>query len=84
VPRIGDKLWVDDLGRVVVDAENIAEIHQSLCFTAESTSRCYSPFEFIAHSFNSGGDDIEELWEAFEAGAADAIFADLRGYTYNE
>lgn len=91
VPRLGDKLRLDDMGRVTVDAENIADVHQSLCFAAELNSRCYSPFEQAAHEFNSAGDeesdgydssvDAESLWEAFEAGAADSIMADLATYT---
>ncbi len=56
VPSIGDKLWVESLGRVVVDAENIREVHESLCFEAESNGRSYSPFEHTAHRFNELGD----------------------------
>jgi hypothetical protein len=85
VPTIGEHMFVDDMGRVTVTADNIADVHQSLCFAAESNSRCYSPFEFIAYEFNSADEgESEELWEAFEAGAGDAIFADLRTYTYEE
>lgn len=80
VPRLGDKLWLDDLGRVTVDAENIREVHQSLCFAAESNSRCYSPFEFTAHEFNES-EDSDALWEAYDGGIADAIFDDLSKYT---
>jgi len=81
VPRLGEKLWLDDLGRVTVDADNVREIHQSLCFNAESNSRQYSPFEFTAHEFNSDEENSESLWEAYDAGIADAIFADLKSYT---
>jgi hypothetical protein len=93
VPTLGDKLWIDGMGKVVVDAENIREVHQSLCHSAEENSRCYSPFEFTAHEFNSADCDedgnfdpdkegtAEELWEAFEAGTGDAIAADLAEYT---
>lgn len=80
VPRLGDKLFCDSLGRVTVDADNIREVHQSLCYEAESNSRSYSPFEFIAHEFNES-QDSEALWEAFETGANDAIAADLATYT---
>ena len=80
VPTLGHKLWVDDLGRVTVDADNIRDVHQSLCFAAESNSRPYSPFEFAAHEFNSS-EYSEDLWEAFEAGTSDAIFADLVEYS---
>lgn len=81
VPRLGDKLFVDSMGRVTVDADNIREIHQSLCFEAESNSRSYSPFEFTAHEFNENEELSEELWEAFDNGIADSIFADLETYT---
>lgn len=88
VPTLGDKLFVEDLGRLTVDADNIREVHQSFCCTAESNSRSYSPFEFTAHEFNSADGDegenegaTEDLWEAFEAGTNDAIAADLAEYT---
>lgn len=80
VPKLGAKLWVDDLGHVTVDDDNIRDVHVSLCYSAESNSRCYSPFEFIAHEFNEG-DDAESLWEAFDEGVYDAISADLAEYT---
>ena len=86
VPSIGDAIdrsidWIG-LGKVVT-AENIAEYHESLCFTAESVSREYSPFEFIAHEFNES-EDYKSLWEAFEAGTADSIRFDLEFYSYVE
>ncbi len=80
VPDIGARLWVDDLGRVTVDEDNIREVHQSLCFSAEANLRSYSPFEFTAHEFNES-EFHEDLWAAFESGATDAIFADLAEYT---
>lgn len=85
-PSIGDRIdpWVDcnGLGKTVT-SENIAEYHELLCFAAESNSREYSPFEFTAHAFNES-DDSESLWEAFEAGIADSIREDLKGYYYVE
>jgi hypothetical protein len=92
VPRLGDKLHLDDLGRVTVDADNIREVHASLCYAAEMNSRQFSPFEFTAHAFNEPAeftgldpDDCEgvsaELWDAFDTGVGDAINADLSGYT---
>lgn len=81
VPKLGDKLWLDDMGRVTVDADNIREVHQSLCFAAETNSRCYSPFEFTAHEFNQQEENSDELWQAFDEGIADAIFKDLEKYT---
>jgi hypothetical protein len=67
-------------------------VHQSLCYSAETNSRCFSPFEFTAHEFNSAETDAaghwvpeleglsEQLWEAFERGTSDAIAADLSTY----
>ncbi len=93
VPTLGAKIWSEDLGRVTVDAENIREVHQSARFAAESNSRSYSPFEFTAAEFNSADCDedgkfdpdkegtSDELWEAFDAGISDSIFADLAEYS---
>ena len=93
VPTIGEKIWSDSLGRVTVDAENIREVHENACYSAEENSRSYSPFEFTAHKFNSAGYDgdeqerdedeplAEDLWEAFDAGISDSISADLSEYT---
>jgi len=87
VPTIGRQLFIESLGRVMVDVENIRQVHESLCFEAEQHSRQYSPFEFTAHEFNQHGQGDEEtvssdeLWEAFDAGIADAIHADLANYT---
>ena len=80
VPSIGEKLWIAEMGRVTVTAENIREIHQCLCFEAESYSRQYSPFEFTAHEFNEA-ENSEELWDAYENGVTAAIFEDLSKYT---
>lgn len=85
VPELGDKLHLDDLGRVTVDADNIREVHASLCYAAESNSRSYSPFEFTEQTDDKFDPEeegaSEALWEAFEAGTNDAIRADLAGYT---
>ena len=87
VPELGAKLNTDSLGRVTVDADNIREVHESLCFEAESSSRDFSPFEFTAHEFNQAGEDddetpgSDELWEAYDAGIAEAIQADLSTYS---
>lgn len=80
VPRIGSFIFSDSYGRALVTADNVRDIHQAACFEAESHSRDYSPFEFTAHEFNES-DDAEALWEAFDAGIADSIFADLETYT---
>ena len=80
VPRIGQKLLLDDMGRVTVTAENIREVHQSLCYAAEDHSRQYSPFEFTAAEFN-GQEFPDDFWEAFQAGIDAAILADLETYS---
>ena len=80
VPSLGDRLFIDSLGRVTIDADNIREAHEALCFEAASNSRSFSPFEFTAHEFNSS-DDPEALWEAFDAGETDAIRDDLSSST---
>jgi hypothetical protein len=67
VPSIGDKLWTESLGRVVVDAENIREVHESICFEAESNCRSYSPFEYTANRLNHLGDGG---WFVLENGEA--------------
>lgn len=85
-PSIGDSIdrSIDYVGLgKTVTAENIAEYHELLCFAAESSSREYSPFEFIAHEFNES-DDANELWEAFESGVSDSIRFDLKSYSYAE
>lgn len=69
------------MGEITIDADNIREAHQSLCFEAESNSRSYSPFEFTAHEFNENEELSEELWGAFDDGISDAIFTDLESYT---
>lgn len=87
VPTIGETVWTEGLGRVTVDAENIREVHESLCFEAELNARQFSPFEMIAHEFNGYGDGDEdtpsadELWDAYNEGVCDAIRADLAEYT---
>lgn len=80
VPKLGVELWTEAEGRVVVDAENIREVHESICYEAEELYRCYSPFEPTAAEFNDS-DDSEALWEAYDAGAAFAIGADVASYT---
>jgi len=79
VPRIGQKLWSESLGRVVVDAENVREVHQDACFAAADNARSYSPFECTASEFNAS-EFRDDLWEAFDAGIADAIAWDLDSY----
>lgn len=86
LPSIGDAIdrsldWIG-LGKIVT-ADNIAEYHEMLCFAAETNSRDFSPFEFIAHEFNES-EDSESLWQAFESGIADSIRHDLEFYSYVE
>lgn len=81
VPKLGKQYWTESFGYVVATPENIREVHESLCFEAEANSRQFSDFEFTASEFNSE-DDAEEVWEAFEEGVSDSIFADLEGTDY--
>jgi hypothetical protein len=81
VPTIGKKYRTDGLGKVVADAKNVREIHESFCFEAEEHSRSYSPFEHTAKEFNENEEYSDDLWEAFDAGIAAAISADLSEYT---
>ena len=82
VPKLGVTLWIDAFGRVTVDADNIREVHEAACFEAEERARSYSPWRQMGYEFRAT--DLEEaatLWEAYEAGVADAIAADIATYT---
>jgi len=88
VPEVGATVWTDSDGRVEVDADNVREVHASICFEAESNARCYSPWEHIAHDLNTRAPDGEEwltelLWAAYDHGVAQAIEHDLKGYDYD-
>lgn len=86
VPELGKNYRLNSLGRITCDSENIREIHEAICYEAESNSRDFSPFEFTAHEFNTIGDGeesettSEEAWEAFEEGVGDSIRNDLSTY----
>ena len=83
MPTIGHRInkSVDYVGcGDYVTANNIREYHGLLCHAAESNSRQYSPFEFTAHEFNES-EYADGLWEAFDAGIAASIAADLAAYT---
>lgn len=84
VPRIGESYWTDDQGNVTPrDVDEARELHESLCYAAESNARCYSPWEHTAAEINSLPEfDAEAAWEAYEAGVAAAIEHDLDGYEY--
>lgn len=85
VPAIGEKLFSESLGRVTVDADNIREIHESICYEVEMNARQFSPFEFYASEFNKADESeegsSEEAWQAHDAGVRDSISADLATYT---
>ena len=80
VPSIGQKIWTESDGKITIDADNVRDVHASLCHESADHSRCHSPFEFTAHEFNES-EYAEDLWEAFEAGTSAAIAADLAEYT---
>ncbi len=77
VPKIGEELHHDTMGRVTVDAENIREVHAEL---TESNSRHYSPYEFDSYSLETNDVDSQE-YQAFEDGVYASIRADLETYT---
>lgn len=79
VPKLGQRVFTESMGRVTIDADNIREVHSDACFEAASNSRSYSPFELTAHEFNES-EYSDDLWEAFEAGTDAAISADLAEY----
>ena len=78
VPELGD-----EHGDLLVDKDNIREIHRELCFEAEMRDREFSPFESTAHYFNTL-EEPDEAWGAFEQGITDAIELDLSTYTYED
>ena len=88
VPTIGERRFSESLGRVTVGADNIREIHESICYEVEMNARQFSPFEFYAAEFNKvdeseeGGS--EEAWEAYDQGVCDSISADLATYTNDD
>lgn len=90
VPVLGETYWTEAEGKITATVDDIRDVHAALCYAAESNSRQFSPFEFTAHEFNEYGDgdddddsvpSADEMWEAFDAGTADAIAADLATYT---
>ena len=83
VPRIGESYWTEDAGNVTPEDEDEArDLHESLCYAAESNSRCFSPWEYTAAKINALEEfDAEAAWEAYDAGVAAAIAHDLEGYT---
>ena len=83
VPQIGAEIFLDGEGRITVDADNIADVHVSLCYEAEMNARCFSPWEYTAAKINDLGDgESEAAWEAYDAGVAAAIAHDLDDYDY--
>ena len=81
VPELGSVVDTWSEGRVTVDAENIREVHEGICFECEENARCFSPFEFTAAEFNSADEFLsEDLWTAYDEGVAHAIQADVASY----
>lgn len=52
VPELGKTYWTEGEGRITADADNIRDVHATLCHAAADNSRSYSPFEFTASEFN--------------------------------
>jgi hypothetical protein len=76
LPEIGHTLWLDGEGRITVDEDNQWDTVQSLAYEGESNARQYSPFECTASEFNKAR-NAEARWEAFDAGIADGISANI-------
>ena len=81
VPVIGQEYFTDE-GRITAETvEEARELHATLCYGAEMSARCYSPWEFTAHEINSLPEfDSEAAWEAYEHGVSMAITHDLMTY----
>lgn len=80
VPQVGETYLVDATGRTLAQPDNVQELHRDICHEAELQARDFSPFELIAKEFNEE-EDPDAVWAAYEAGVADAIFADVSTYT---
>jgi len=77
LPEIGETIWIDGEGKLVVDEDNQWDVVSSLAYAGESNDRQYSPFEYRASDYNSAK-NADSLWEAFDAGIADGIQANVR------
>ncbi len=77
-PPIGSmQRWPDELReREVVDLDTQLELMLAWAWASEENDRCFSPFEFTAHEFNSR-DDAEECWQAFSEGIGMGIDEEL-------
>lgn len=76
LPEIGARVWTESDGYVTVDEDNQWDVVQSAAYDSESNDRQYSPFEFTAAEFNKARNS-EARWEAFDAGIADGIQANI-------
>jgi hypothetical protein len=77
LPEVGQTIWTDADGDVEVDEDNQWDVVQSLAYESESGDRDFSPFEFTASEFNKARNS-EARWEAFDAGIADGINANIQ------
>lgn len=74
---IGQHTYFDMDAGVDID-EFVGEVVE-----AEMHSRDFSPFEFIAHRFNSLPEPIQdEVWDAWDEGVADGARAYIRGVIF--
>ena len=84
VPTIGETYFLESEGHVTADADNIREVHETLCHEAEMNARQFSPWEFVAKEINSLPEfDREAAWEAYDEGVILAISHDLADQTYD-
>jgi len=66
-----------------INEENLEEMCEqvkTICWEADQTSRQFSPFEFLAHSFNQD-ENSEELWETYEEGISEGVEEFLKELT---
>ena len=82
VPKVAETYWTESEGRFTpADPTEARELHETLCYEAESNARCYSPWEFTAAELNSLSEvEAAVAWDAYDAGVAAAIGHDLAGY----
>ena len=74
LPEIGTEIELDDFYGIIEDVIDLETVFEELCYTAETSDRDFSPFEFTAKELN----DLEkieyyEVWEEFEKGITDGI-----------
>lgn len=80
VPQIGKTYWTAWEGKSLCTTENAKDLHECLCFEAESNARQFSPWETLARDMNADANP-DLAWEAYEEGVRESIWADIASYT---